>query len=64
MCRLAARRPDRQAVCSRIPLVYGIEKEISRKDGTIDPEISSILQIVTSAKVKLSDRRLSCPSYP
>jgi hypothetical protein len=41
MCRFAARRPPRQAVPCRITLVYGREKEISSKDGRIDPEISS-----------------------
>jgi len=41
MCRFAARRLQRRAVSCRIPLDYSIEKEISSKDGTIDPEISS-----------------------
>ena len=63
MCRISPRRPDRQAGCYRILLVYGREKEISSKDETIDPENNSMLQIVTSANVKLSDNRLGCLYY-
>jgi hypothetical protein len=35
MCRFAARRPQWRPLSCRIPLDYGIKKEISSKDWTI-----------------------------